>query len=103
MKKRTTGRKKKKKQEAAAEFPHPDVGGPVLPGEQRGHILLSPLSPLLSSPLFLLGLHSLPTLSLCQDNRGCGETMQKGKARGLCGGGGSGRRWGSEVLRRVNG
>ena len=30
-----------KNQEAATEFPHPDVGGPVLPREQRGHILPS--------------------------------------------------------------
>lgn len=47
------------------------------------------------SPLFLPCLPSLPTFSLCSDNRGHGETMQKGKAGGLCGSN-MGVVWGAE-------
>lgn len=68
-----------KKQEAATEFPHPDVGGPLLAREQRGHIL--PFLP--SSTIFShLHLPSLPTFPFCLDNRGWGETMPRVKARG---------------------
>lgn len=68
---------------------------PPGPRTERAH---SPLSPL----FFLLGLPSLPTFSFCPDNRGHGETMQRGKARGLCGSNGA-VVWGAERGRWVRG
>lgn len=63
------------------------------PPAQRTERVHSPLLPSFSS---------LPTFSVCSDNRGHGETMQKGKAGGLCGSN-MGVVWGAERGRRVRG
>lgn len=98
-------------QEATTEFPHPDVGWtPSGQSTERAHSALSPFTaPPTTTFLLLLPPPPSPPSSspppappcfpplFCLDNRGPGETIQRGKAKGLCGSSINGG-W-SEVLR----
>lgn len=69
---------KNRTQEAAAEFPHPAVGGPLLAREHRGHIsLIPPLFPLFL--FFLLLLLHLPTFSFLEGGKTIGAVAKQCK------------------------